>query len=47
MFAVSAMADTMEEAVQAAYNGVARISFQNMYFRDDIAQKILDNSIMG
>jgi phosphoribosylamine-glycine ligase len=33
--------DTFEDAVRRAYDGVARISFERMQYRTDIARKVL------
>jgi phosphoribosylamine--glycine ligase/phosphoribosylformylglycinamidine cyclo-ligase len=39
VFAVSAIADTLEQAVKAAYEGVKAVSFKDIYFRTDIAKR--------
>ena len=38
---VTALGDTLADAIQNAYGGVAKISFDNAYFRHDIGQKAL------
>lgn len=38
---VTAVADTLPEAIKAAYSKVARVSFANAYFRHDIGTKAL------
>ena len=38
---VTATADTLEEAVDAAYEKVGRIAFENAYYRKDIGAKAL------
>ncbi|KAK0105377.1 hypothetical protein ONS96_004769 [Cadophora gregata f. sp. sojae] len=42
VFAVSALGDTLEEAVKFAYDGFNAIHFQRMYFREDIAKAVLE-----
>ncbi len=38
---VTALGDTVEEAIQTAYRAVAKISWDTVYFRKDIGQKAL------
>lgn len=38
---VTAVADTLEEAIRAAYRGVENVTFQNAYYRRDIGRKAL------
>ena len=38
---VTAVADTLADAIGAAYENVARVSFDNAYYRHDIGQKAL------
>jgi len=38
---VTALGDTLEEAVQAAYQGADRIAFEGVHFRRDIAHRAL------
>lgn len=37
--AVSATADTLEDAVKLAYTGVQHIEFEGMFYRKDIAHR--------
>jgi phosphoribosylamine-glycine ligase len=39
VFAVSAIAETLKQAVKAVYERVKAVSFQNVYFRTDIAKQ--------
>lgn len=39
VLAVSAVANTLREAVDRAYAGVNAIKFENMYYRNDIAHR--------
>ena len=38
---VTAIADTLENAIKASYSKVKKISFENAYYRNDIGQKAL------
>ncbi|MDP4118950.1 MAG: phosphoribosylamine--glycine ligase, partial [Bacillota bacterium] len=38
---VTAVADTLENAVRKAYEGVKKVNFENAYYRTDIGQKAL------
>jgi phosphoribosylamine--glycine ligase len=38
---VTCKADTLKEAIDAAYNDVKKVSFENAYYRSDIGQKAL------
>ncbi len=38
---VTAIADTLEDAIKASYNKVEQISFDNAYYRNDIGQRAL------
>jgi phosphoribosylamine--glycine ligase/phosphoribosylformylglycinamidine cyclo-ligase len=39
VIAVSAIANTLREAVDKAYAGVKSVKFENMYYRNDIAHR--------
>jgi len=39
VLAVTAVADSLETAVEKAYTGVKSIAFKDMYFRKDIAHR--------
>ncbi len=39
---ITAPADTLEQAIEKAYRGVSKISFENMHYRTDIAQRALE-----
>lgn len=39
VFAVTAVRESLEAAVAAAYEGVRSITFRNMYYRKDIASR--------
>lgn len=39
VLAVSAVANSLREAVDKAYAGVKSIKFENMYYRNDIAHR--------
>lgn len=41
VLAVSAQADTLEDAVKKAYEGIKSVEFEGMYFRRDIAHRAL------
>ena len=38
---ITAVGDTLEQAIDAAYGGIDAISFEGMYYRNDIGQKAL------
>ena len=38
---ITAVGDTLEQAIDAAYGGIDAISFEGMYYRSDIGQKAL------
>jgi phosphoribosylamine--glycine ligase len=38
---VTATADTLDKAIERAYAGVTKVSFENAYFRRDIGKKAL------
>ena len=42
---VSAIADTLEEALSKAYKAIEKISFEGMQYRRDIGKKALGISI--
>ncbi|MDR1552403.1 MAG: phosphoribosylamine--glycine ligase [Prevotellaceae bacterium] len=42
VLAVTSLDDTIENALQKSYESIAKIKFQNMYFRKDIGQDILN-----
>ncbi|KAH3672180.1 hypothetical protein WICMUC_004409 [Wickerhamomyces mucosus] len=44
VIASTSIADTLEEAVKKAYEGVSKIKFNNKYNRDDIAHRAFRNS---
>ncbi|MBI4436347.1 MAG: phosphoribosylamine--glycine ligase, partial [Candidatus Omnitrophica bacterium] len=41
VLAVSALGNTLEEAVHRVYEAVSRIQFEGMYYRRDIAWRAL------
>ena len=41
MLGVTAVADTLREAITDAYRMVEKISFENAYYRKDIGKKAL------
>jgi phosphoribosylamine-glycine ligase len=43
---VTAVAATLEQAVKLAYEGVRCVSFDQMHFRKDIAQKCVSISLL-
>jgi phosphoribosylamine--glycine ligase len=43
VLAVTGFGKTLENAVVRAYQGVKRVSFKNVHFRNDIAAKALKN----
>jgi len=45
--AVSATADSLEEAVKLAYTGVSMVSFEGMFYRRDIAHRLVLRSPFG
>jgi phosphoribosylamine--glycine ligase len=38
---ITAVGDTLEQAIDAAYSGIPAISFEGMFYRNDIGQKAL------
>jgi phosphoribosylamine--glycine ligase/phosphoribosylformylglycinamidine cyclo-ligase len=40
VMAVSAVADSLEEAVKLAYTGVSMVNFEGMFCRRDIAHRL-------
>ncbi|MDR1984624.1 MAG: phosphoribosylamine--glycine ligase [Prevotellaceae bacterium] len=42
VLAVTSLADTIENALKKSYESIAKIKFQDMYFRKDIGQDILN-----
>jgi phosphoribosylamine--glycine ligase/phosphoribosylformylglycinamidine cyclo-ligase len=48
VMAVSATADSLEEAIKLAYTGVSMVSFKGMIYRRDIAHRfVLQKLIQG
>jgi phosphoribosylamine--glycine ligase/phosphoribosylformylglycinamidine cyclo-ligase len=39
VMAVSAVSDTLEEAVKLSYTGVSMVNFEGMFYRRDIAHR--------
>ncbi|MBQ1942935.1 MAG: hypothetical protein II368_04715, partial [Clostridia bacterium] len=38
---VTAVSETLESAIEKAYEGVKQVSFENAYYRKDIGKKAL------
>jgi hypothetical protein len=47
VMAVSATADSLEDAVKLAYTGVSMVSFEGMFYRRDIAHRLVLKSPFG